>query len=156
MTNFINNSIESQWDPPFGPVIAGIFMVELETTIVPTLSHCLLLWRRYVDDTLCFVKKGYRDIILAAINNFHPNINFTFEEEVNNMLSFLDILLIRQSNGTIERAVFRKQTNSGLYINWNAFAPDNWKIETLKLLVRRAHRVSNKRHYSFSKWSSTT
>ena len=47
------------------------------------------------------------------INNFHPNINFTFEEKVNNinftfeekvnnMLSFLDVLLIYQSNGTID------------------------------------------------------
>lgn len=42
---------------PLGPVIAGIFMVELENTLVPTLSDSLLFWKRYVDDTLCFVKK---------------------------------------------------------------------------------------------------
>ena len=80
--------------PPPGPVITGIFMVELE---VLKLSHCLLLWRRY----FMFLSK-YRDIIFATINNFHPNINFTFEEEVNNM-SFLDVLLICQSNGKIDR-----------------------------------------------------
>ena len=43
---------------PLGPVIAGIFMVELENTLVTTLSDSLLFWRRYVDDTLCVVKKG--------------------------------------------------------------------------------------------------
>ena len=44
---------------PLGPVIAGIFMVELETNIVPTLSDHLLFWRHYVDDTLCYVKKAH-------------------------------------------------------------------------------------------------
>lgn len=60
------------------------------------------------------------------------------------MLSFLKVLLIRQSNGTIDRAFSRKQTNSGFYINWNAFAPDNWKIGTFKSLTHRVHWVSNK------------
>ena len=94
---------------PLGPVIAGIFTVELETTIVPTLSNCLLFWQRYVGDTLCFVKKGFRDHILTSINNFHPNIDFTYEGEINNMLSFLDALLICQSNGTIDRAIFKNK-----------------------------------------------
>ena len=108
---------------PLGPVLAGIFMVELETTIVPTLTEYLLFWKRYVDDTLCFVKKGFRQHILTELNKFHTNITFTYEDETNNMISFLDVLLIKRED-SIDLAVFRKETNTDLYINWDAFAPE--------------------------------
>ena len=36
---------------PLGPVLAGIFMVELERTILPTLRERMRPWKRYVDDT---------------------------------------------------------------------------------------------------------
>ena len=69
-------------------VIAEIFMVKLENTLVFRLKNYLLFWKRYVDDTLCFVKKGSRDYVLSSLNDFHDNITFTFEEERNNMISF--------------------------------------------------------------------
>ena len=42
---------------PLGPVLSGIFMVELENNLVPTLSKHLMSWKRYVDDTSCFIKE---------------------------------------------------------------------------------------------------
>ena len=42
---------------PLGPVLANVFMVNLEETIVPSLQHIMPLWKRYVDDTFTFVKK---------------------------------------------------------------------------------------------------
>ena len=41
---------------PLGPFLANIFMVELGRNIIPTLSNEILLWKRYVDDTVCFIK----------------------------------------------------------------------------------------------------
>ena len=43
---------------PLGPVLADIFMVELENILVPTLTEYMKLWKRYLDDTVCFVKMG--------------------------------------------------------------------------------------------------
>ena len=37
---------------PLGPVLANIFMVELERSIIPTLSNGISLWKRYVDDNI--------------------------------------------------------------------------------------------------------
>ena len=147
-----NGSVYQQIDgvamgSPLGPVIAGIFMVELENTIVPTLRDSLLFWKRYVDDTLCFVKKGSRDFVMSTLNNFHGNIQFTYEEETNNMISFLDVLLIRQPDNSFDRAVFRKGTHTDLYINWEAFAPESWKISTLKMLVKRAYKICSKDYF---------
>ena len=50
-------------------IIAGIFMVELENTLVSRLKNYLLFWKRYVDDTLCFVKKGSRDYVLSSLKS---------------------------------------------------------------------------------------
>ena len=42
---------------PIGPVLANIFMVELETELIPNLRSKISSWRRFVDDRVCFVKK---------------------------------------------------------------------------------------------------
>ena len=41
---------------PLGPVLSGIFMVELESNLIDTLSEHLACWKQYVDDTICFIK----------------------------------------------------------------------------------------------------
>ena len=41
---------------PLGPVLTGIFMVELKTQIIPTLENMVLNLKRFVDDTIGFVK----------------------------------------------------------------------------------------------------
>ena len=41
---------------PLGPVLANIFMVELQRNIIPTICNDILLWKRYVDGTFCLLK----------------------------------------------------------------------------------------------------
>ena len=42
---------------PLGPVLADIFMIELEKTLLPDIYIlCIKFWRRYVDDTISYVK----------------------------------------------------------------------------------------------------
>ncbi|XP_066936747.1 uncharacterized protein [Clytia hemisphaerica] len=130
---------------PLGPVIAGIFMVELETNIVPKMSDSVKIWKRYVDDTFCVIKKGKDNIILRELNK-NEHVKFTSEKQVNNMLAFLDVLLINRF-GTIDTTVYRKPTNTDIYINWNSFAPDTWKKGTLKMLIQRAFQICNKPYF---------
>ena len=59
-----------------GPVLAGIFVLELQTSVIPTLGRPLLKWKRYVDDTFCYVKIGTVNDILIKLNGFHQNIKF--------------------------------------------------------------------------------
>ena len=40
-----------------GPVLAGIFLVQLETTIFPTLREDMRALTRYVDDTISYTKE---------------------------------------------------------------------------------------------------
>ena len=76
---------------PLGPVLANVFMVDLETKTAPRLNSCMLVWKRYVDDTFTVVKKGKRDEVNTLLNNFHPNIKFTHEVENDRQISFLDV-----------------------------------------------------------------
>ena len=83
---------------PLGPILAGIFIVEVETTIVSTLGNLLRKWKRYVDHTYCIVETDSVNEILLKLNTFHMNTQFKYEAENNNMVPFLDVLVIRKNN----------------------------------------------------------
>ena len=131
---------------PLAPILAGIFMVELERNLITILKDNLSTWRRYIDDTICFIKNGSLEHVLSALNNFHSSIKFTDETESGNKLPFLDVQLMRTGDN-IETCVFRKPTNTDISIHWNSFAPFQWKYSTIKILVYRAYYVisDNKR-----------
>ena len=106
---------------PLASLLAGIFMVELEVRMIPTFTDSISCWRRYVDDTFVFIKKGYVEHVLARLNYFHKNIQFTYELENQNKLPFVDVLLIPRGN-KIETTVYRKSTNNDIYLDWGSSA----------------------------------
>lgn len=126
---------------PLGPVIANVFMVELEETIAPNLQSIMPMWKRYVDDTFTFVKNDCITEVIQKINSFHPNIKFTHEIEKDNKIAFLDVLLTKRIEGNMDTSVYRKPTNNSIYIHWNAYGPRQWKIGTLSGIIRRAYEV---------------
>ena len=140
-----------------GLVLAGIFMVELETSIIPYLGSSLLKWKRYVGDTFRYVKVGTVNDTVNKLNGFNQNIQFTYELEKNNKLAFLDVLLIRNKD-TIETTVSRKQTNGDIYLNWKSFSPTSWERGTLKTIIRRAYSIFSTPDYlqeeldNYPKW----
>ena len=80
---------------PLGLILANVFMVKLENTLVPWLNqHVKKSWHD-VDDTFAYVKNESIDYVLTTLNSFHPSISFGNERENNNHLPFLDILFIR-------------------------------------------------------------
>ena len=64
---------------PLGPILALIFRVKLETTIVLILGNLLSKWKRHADDTYCIVKTDSVNAILLELNSFYINIQFTCE-----------------------------------------------------------------------------
>ena len=123
---------------PPGPVLAGIFMVHLERTLMPELEKFMKPWKRYVDDTITYIKPDVITNVIDILNNFHQNIKFTYEVEHNGKISFLDVLLMR-CNGKLETTVFRKGTNNNIYLHWRSFAPMTWKKDTIQTLIRQAY-----------------
>ena len=56
-------------------------MVEKETRIIATVTDSISHWRRYVDNTFVFIKKGCVEHALARLNSFQKNIQFIYELE---------------------------------------------------------------------------
>ena len=125
---------------PLGPTLAGTFMVELERSVVPKLSEHMMPWKRFVDDTITCIKTTSIPHVIKVLNTFHSNIQFTYEEERDGKIPFLDVLLIRKNN-TFETTVYRKPTNKGIYLHWNSFAPETWKRGTLRSIINRAYDI---------------
>ena len=130
-----NNDIYQQCDvvamgSPLGLVIAGIFMVELERTLLSRLTEYMTPWKRYVNGTIATIKLTSVDHVLMILNTFHKSIKFTYELEIK----------IRK-NDTLETTIYRKSTNNGVYLHWDSFAPKNWKRSTLRSILTRAYKI---------------
>ena len=41
----------------------------------------------------------------------------------------------------VETSVLRKSTNTNIYMNWNTYASTDWKIGTLKTIIKRAKTI---------------
>ena len=98
-------------------------------------------YRRYVDDI--FVLFRSQDHLIKFrdyFNKCHPNMNFTFEQEKNGKLSFLDVEVSRDGN-TFVTSVYRKPTFSGVYTHFDSFLPSTYKIGMSYTLVFRCFRI---------------
>ena len=105
---------------PLGPVLANIFMVLLENSLVPQLED-VGLWYRYVDDTFTFIRKGKVEEVQRRLNEFHGSIDFTFEREREGRISFLDVLVITKEDRSFDTDVHRKKTDTNIYIRTRFF-----------------------------------
>lgn len=141
-----NNDLYKQTDgvamgSPLGPVLANIFMVELERSLLPTLADVMLPWRRYVDDTITWIKTDSVTLVLNKLNDFHENIDFTYElENENKTIAFLDVLIMYH-NDIIDTTIYRKSTNTDIFLHWDSFAPNKWKTCTVRTLIMRAYQI---------------
>ena len=96
-----------------------------------------------MDDTFAYALPNKTDMILHELHSYHPNIKFTYELESNNKLAFLDVSARSTNDNKVETSVYRKATCTNIYINWHSHAPSNWKIGTLRNLIKRAKSVSS-------------
>ena len=69
-------------------VLAGIFMVELERNVIPTLSDHITGWKRYVDDTIGYVKVSSVDLVKSKLMRFIQKYSSLHENEENNRIHF--------------------------------------------------------------------
>ena len=78
--------------------------------------------------------------VLDPLKNFHKNVKFTFEEEIDEKIPFLDTVLVR-NNHYIDTGIYRKKTNTYIYVNRNSFESNSWKWGTPKTLVTRPFEI---------------
>ena len=97
-----------------GPVLGDIFMTDLEKTLLLDIYICYIkYWRRYVDNTISYVKIDSIKHVLCLLNSFNENIPFRFESEVKGRLPFLDVLLGRNGR-ELTATVYRKKIGNDI------------------------------------------
>ena len=67
-------------------------------------------YKRYVDDIYIPLPYNKIESTLKSFNSFHNKLQFTFEKENNNSLSFLDMKIIILEDNSLDINWFRKPT----------------------------------------------
>nr|VZI46743.1 unnamed protein product [Spirometra erinaceieuropaei] len=127
---------------PLGPLLADVFMGKLERFQLSEQIDKLKHYGRYVDDIFA-IATAETDVatLLDAANQAHPSIKFTLEMEAAGSLPFLDVLLSRRPDGSVQRSVYRKKTWSGQYTNFASFVPLQQKRNLVRCLAQRARKI---------------
>ena len=96
-----------------------------------------------MDDTfIIFKDQNNAEAFLNYINNQHPKIKFTMETERENKLSFLDILISKNGN-KLDTSIYRKETFSGLGVNFLSRCFIQFKYNTFSTMFYRAYRLTS-------------
>ena len=128
---------------PLGPILADVFMSNLELKLNRFTTNKPILWIRYVDDVFCIFNntQNIKDF-LRRINNWHLSINFTHEDEQKEKLAFLDVLIHRDGiNNDYKTTLYRKPTNTNLYLLYESNQCREYKLSLIRTLVIRIHRI---------------
>ena len=117
--------VQTYGTPMSSPVsgsFADLVLDDLESDCLKKLFFSPLFFYRYVDDIITCISYNKIDKILAIFNSYEQRLQFTHEIEIDNKISFLDVLLIK-NNDTIETNWYTKPTFSGRFLNFHSKHP---------------------------------
>ena len=115
-----------------GSVLANIIMTEIEdVTIKPLIADdTIKFYGRFVDSTLLVTKAENVSHVHKALNKFDNNLRFTVDMFQNEVPHFLDLEL--SPDGI---TIFRKDTNTGLYVNFTSLCLGHIVLHGLEALL---------------------
>ena len=128
---------------PLRPTMANVFLSFYE---IKSLEQCPkefkpVFDRRYVDDIfVLFESAEHLSKFRNYFNTCHPNMSFSFEQEKNGKLSFLDIE-VSWEKGKIVTTVYRKPTFSVVYTHFESFLPTIYKFGMVYTLAYHCFKI---------------
>ena len=81
---------------------------------------------------------------LSHLNSLRPTITFTAEEEVDGKLPFLDTLLHRKNDGSLDISVYRKPTHTDRYLNFSSHQSRHVKEGIVSYLFHRVRNIAQR------------
>ena len=78
---------------------------------------------------------------LQLINSLNENIQFTSEVEENCTINYLDLHIIKSSDGFLSFKIHRKATHTNKYLDYSSYHPNSHKDSVANTLLHRAHNI---------------
>ena len=127
---------------PISPIVANLFMEDLETKALSTVPFIPKTWKRFVDDTFTIIQKAHKDAFLDHINSTDSNIHFTYEDpkEVGS-IPFLEMLITPDEEGRLNTTVYRKPTHTDQHLHWDSHHAITSKYRMIGTLYHRVRTV---------------
>ena len=127
-----------------GPLLANIIMTELEKKVVQPLidNGTIKFYTRFVDDTLLLVRDNDVELLKREFEKFDRNLKFTYEKFENENPHFLDIEIAPTG-----LKIYRKDTFTGHYTDFNSFVPWNFRISWIRSLVYRTKKLCDRSNF---------
>ena len=133
---------------PLSPIVANLFMEDLETKALATAPSTPKIWKRFVDDTFTIIQKLDKEAFLEHINSINDNIHFTYEDpKEDGSIPFLDMLIIPDEEGRLNTKVYRKPTHTDQYLHWDSHHSITSKYSVIGTLYHRARTVCSNQDY---------
>ena len=98
---------------------------------------------RHVDDVPEIVRKDSVQKLTDHINTIDKSesIKFTYEEETEGKLPFLDTLIVKKEDGTVKLLVYRKPTHTDQYLNYKSHHTLHQKLDVIRTLYNRKDNI---------------
>ena len=140
--NFFEQVKGAAMGSPISPIVANLFMEDLEIKALSTAPTPSTLWKRFVDDTFIIIQRAHKDTFLQHLNSTDDNINFTCEDaNEDGSIAFLVMLITPDENGRLNTSVYRKETHTDQYLHWDSHHAITSKYSVVGTLFHRARTV---------------
>ena len=132
---------------PMAPLLANWFVDKIESKLLSDDNiKQPKYYRRYVDDIFAVFECDHdKEVFFQHLNSAHKNLQFTIEnvDTSSRSLPFLDVEITITPEETFATKVYKKPTNTGALLHYDAMAPKRWKTSTMKWFLKRASTISS-------------
>jgi hypothetical protein len=130
--------------PPYANIF--MFMLERETVTKYIKSGILLLYKRFIDDILVFIKNDNATLesLKSDLNNINPKISLTWTAKSTNC-NFLDINLFCSEDNYIHTNVYQKPLNMYAYLPFHSYHTPGQKKGFIKAEALRYSRICSRK-----------
>ena len=143
---------------PVSLIVCKLYMEDYEERALVTAPHPPRIWKRYTDDTFTVNKREHSQEFCDHLNSVDPqHIKWTSEAEHGidsddegkeegtgselkgeRTIAFLDTLIVRQADGSVRTKVYRKDTHTDQYLNFESNHALKHKKSVVRTLMHRA------------------
>ncbi|XP_072051693.1 uncharacterized protein [Amphiura filiformis] len=95
------------------------------------------------DDVLEIINKDGVEDLTNHLNQIDPtkSIKFTYDQEEQGQIPFLDTLIVRKEDGSVKLLVYREKSHTDQYLNFTSHHPLHQKLGVVRTLLDRKDKI---------------